>query len=56
MIVLLDFERRVCMAILIDKRIQRFVEGYLLGENDETISIRLKDIDETFWFENEVDA
>ena len=44
------------MAILIDTRIKRFVEGCLLGENDETISIRLKDIDETFWFENEVAA
>ena len=42
------------MAILIDTRIKKFVEGCLLGENDETISIRLKDIDETFWFENEV--
>ena len=56
MIVLLDFERRVCMAILIDKRIQRFVEGYLFGENNEIISIHLKDVDETFWFENEVAA
>ena len=44
------------MAILIDTRIKRFVEGCLLGENDETISIRLNDIDETFWFENEVAA
>ena len=44
------------MVILIDARIKRFVEGCLLGENDETISIRLKDIDETFWFENEVTA
>ena len=44
------------MAILIDKRIQRFVEGCLLGENNETISIHLKDVDETFWFENEVDV
>ena len=44
------------MAILIGTRIKRFVEGCLLGENDETISIRLNDIDETFWFENEVAA
>lgn len=44
------------MAIIIDTRIKRFVEGCLLGENDETISIRLKDIDETFWFENEAEA
>ena len=44
------------MSILIDKRIQKFVEGCLLGENNEAISIRLKDIDETFWFENEAEA
>lgn len=44
------------MAILIDKRIQRFVEGCLYEENGKTISIRLKDIDETFWFDNEVVA
>lgn len=44
------------MAIIIDTRINRFVEGYLLGENNEAISVRLKDIDETFWFENEVAA
>lgn len=44
------------MAILIDKRIQRFVEGYLWGENEDTIGIRLKDIDETFWFKDEISA
>lgn len=42
------------MAILIDKRIQKFVEGFLHGKNDEVISIHLKDIDETFWFDSEV--
>ena len=42
------------MAILINTRIKRFIEGCLLGENNETISIHLKDVDETFWFENEV--
>lgn len=42
------------MAILIDKRIQKYVEGFLHGENDEVISIHLKDIDETFWFDEEV--
>lgn len=42
------------MAILIDKRIQKFVEGFIHGENDEVISIHLKDIDETFWFDGEV--
>lgn len=44
------------MAILIDKRIQKFVEGFVHGENDEVISIHLKDIDETFWFDGEVDT
>ena len=44
------------MAILIDKRIQKYVEGFLHGENDEVISIHLKDIDETFWFDREVAA
>ena len=44
------------MAILIDTRIQRFVEGYLLGENNEVISIYLKDINETFHFDNELSA
>lgn len=42
------------MAILIDKRIQKYVEGFLHGENDEVISIHLKDIDEIFWFDEEV--
>ena len=44
------------MAILIDKRIQKYVEGFLHGENDEVISIHLKDIDETFWFDSKVEA
>lgn len=44
------------MSILIDTRIQRFVEGYLLGENEDIISIHLTDIDETFHFDNEVAA
>lgn len=44
------------MAILIDTRIQRFVEGCKLGENDDIISIRLIDIDETFHFDNELAA
>ena len=42
------------MTLLIDKRIQKYVEGFLHGENDEVISIHLKDIDETFWFDEEV--
>lgn len=44
------------MAILIDTRIKRFIEGCTHGENNETISLRLKDIDEAFWFENETEA
>ena len=44
------------MAILIDKRIQKYVEGFLYGENDEIINIHLKDIDETFWFDSELAA
>ena len=42
------------MAILIDKRIQKYVEGCLYEENGKTISVHLKDIDETFWFDSEV--
>lgn len=44
------------MAILIDKRIEKFIEGCLIRENEEVISIHLKDIDETFHFDNEVAA
>lgn len=44
------------MAILIDKRIQKFMEGFVYGENDEVISIHLKDIDETFWFDSEIET
>lgn len=44
------------MAILVDKRIQKYVEGFLYGENDEIINIHLKDIDETFWFDSELAA
>lgn len=44
------------MTLLIDKRIQKYVEGFVHGENDEVISIHLKDIDETFWFDSEVVA
>ena len=43
------------MAILIDKRIQKFVEGCQY-ENGKVISIHLKDIDETFWFDSEIAA
>ena len=44
------------MTLLIDKRIQKYVEGFLHGENDEVISIHLKDIDETFWFDSDVET
>lgn len=43
------------MAILIDKRIQKYVEGCVY-EEDKAISIHLKDIDEKFWFNSEVTA
>lgn len=43
------------MAILINKRIQKFVEGCQY-ENGKVISIHLKDIDETFWFDSEIAA
>ncbi|MDE5830855.1 MAG: hypothetical protein K2H53_04245 [Clostridia bacterium] len=43
------------MAILIDKRIQKFVEGCQYKDG-KVISIHLKDIDETFWFDSEVAA
>ena len=43
------------MTILIDKRIQKYVEGCVYEEN-RTISIHLKDIDETFWFDSELAA
>lgn len=44
------------MAILIDKRIQKFVEAHLYEKENQVISIHLKDIDETFWFDSEVAA
>lgn len=44
------------MTILLDARIQRFVEGCLIGKNDDVISIHLKDIDETFHFDNKTVA
>lgn len=42
------------MTVLIDWRLKKFLEGFLYGENEEVISIHLKDIDETFIFDNEV--
>lgn len=44
------------MAIIIDKRIKKFVEGCLIGENEDVISIHLKDIDESFHFDSELAA
>lgn len=41
------------MGIIIDKRIQKYVDGCVY-EEDKTISIHLKDIDETFWFDSEL--
>ena len=44
------------MALLVDKRIQKFVEGCLYEDKEKVISIHLKDIDETFWFDSEIAA
>lgn len=44
------------MYIMIDTRIKRFVEGTFAGENEEVISIHLKDIDETFHFDSDLEA
>lgn len=44
------------MAIFIDKRIQKFVEGCLIGEKEDVISIHLKDMDESFHFDSELAA
>ena len=41
------------MVILIDKRIQKYVDGCVYVE-DKAISVHLKDIDETFWFDSEL--
>ena len=42
------------MNIIIDKRMEKFVEGYLVEEN--VISIYLNDIRETFHFDNEAET
>ena len=40
------------MVIAIDTRIKRFIEGYVVGENEDIIAIKLNDIGETFWFDD----
>lgn len=40
------------MVIVIDTRIKRFIEGYVVGENEDIIAIKLNDIGETFWFDD----
>ena len=42
------------MAILVNSRINKFIEGFISEEG--VIGIKLNDIDETFWFGNEVEA
>lgn len=42
------------MAILVNSRIDKFVEGFISEEG--VIGIKLNDIDETFWFGNEAEA
>lgn len=38
--------------IVIDKRLNRFVRGYILGKNEDVLSIHLDDIDESFYFDD----
>ena len=42
------------MVIVIDTRIKRFIEGYIVGENEDIIAIKLNDIGETFWFDDKI--
>lgn len=45
------------MGIIIDTRIQRFIDGYVIGEEEEnTVCLWLNEIDKSFHFENEADA
>lgn len=44
------------MSIVIDERIQKYIEGFSHGKNNEIISIYMKDIDETFWFDSNIVA
>lgn len=44
------------MGIVISTRLKRFVEGFVLGENEDVISMHLKDIDESFFFNSEASA
>lgn len=41
------------MAIMIDTRIKRFIKGYADVDNENIICIVLKDINESFWFDDE---
>lgn len=38
--------------IVIDKRIEHFVKGCLLGVNEDVLSIHLNDVGESFYFDN----
>lgn len=38
--------------IVIDKKIERFVKGCLLGKNEDVLSIHLSDIGESFYFDD----
>ena len=42
--------------IIIDKKVERFVKGCLLGEHEDILSIHLNDIGESFYFDNPVAA
>lgn len=38
--------------IVIDKKIERFVKGCLIGKNEDVLSIHLSDIGESFYFDD----
>lgn len=42
--------------IIIDKKLERFVKGHLLGEHEDILSVYLNDIGESFYFDNQVAA
>lgn len=42
--------------IIIDKKLEKFVKGCLLGEHEDILSIHLNDIGESFYFDEQVAA
>ena len=43
------------MNFIINKRLEKFIKVCLLGENQDVLSIHLEDINESFYFDNEVE-